>query len=171
MIGYQYSNPLLGDTPYYVSWLPTNICVIYRYVVMVPGHLQPLCYPSLDQRSQHSIQQNIRNKHYLFTCVWPYVFHCIHNKYYVCDNGDWTKWSKFCIRCFQMHFPEWKLLFWDWNFTGPKGPNENVNIDSGNGLVPNRQHVIIWNNVHQYLWCNIISIRHNVGKVAQKPQP
>ena len=29
----------------------------------------------------------------------------------------WTKWLPFRIQYFQMHFREWKVLYFDWNFT------------------------------------------------------
>ena len=52
----------------------------------------------------------------------------------------WTKWPRFRRRYFQMHFREWKVLYFDSNFTEvcSYGSNwQHVSIGSGNGMSPN----------------------------------
>ena len=60
-----------------------------------------------------------------------------------------TRWPPFSRRHFQMHFPEWKCVNFEWNFTElcSQGSNwQYASIGSDNGLVPNRRQAIIWNN-------------------------
>ena len=55
-----------------------------------------------------------------------------------------------------MHFREWKVLYFDLNFTevGSQGSNwQYVGIGLGNGLVPNRQQAITWTNADPIHWC------------------
>ena len=57
------------------------------------------------------------------------------------DGRNFYRWH------FHMHFLEWKVLYFDLNFTEvcSQGFNwQNVCIGSGNGLVPNRRQAIIW---------------------------
>ena len=60
-----------------------------------------------------------------------------------------TKWTLSCRRYFQMHFREWKVLYFDTNFTevcslGFNWQKNSVGLD--NGLAPNRRQAIIWTN-------------------------
>ena len=58
-----------------------------------------------------------------------------------------TKWPPF-VRYFHMHFPDENMSF-DSNSLkfALEGPIEQVNSESGNSLVPNRQQDSIWFNV------------------------
>ena len=49
----------------------------------------------------------------------------------------WTKWPPLCRRYIQMHFREWKVLYFG---------------SSDNGLVPNRWQAIIWTNADLNHW-------------------
>ena len=70
--------------------------------------------------------------------------------------SPWTKWLPFLGRHFQMHFREWKILYFDLNFTKvcPEGCNwQCTSIGLDNGLAPNRQQAIIWTNADTIHWC------------------
>ena len=63
---------------------------------------------------------------------WPLCLHVHHNGAMVATHScgyigkaavmatpwNWDKWLPFNRRHFQMHFLEWQLLYFDWNFTG-----------------------------------------------------
>ena len=69
--------------------------------------------------------------------------------------SPWTKWPPFHRQHFQMHFHEWKFLYFDSNFTEvcSQGVNrQKVSVGSGNGLAPNRRQAIIWTNADPGLW-------------------
>ena len=56
---------------------------------------------------------------------------------------------------FQVHFLEWKLLNFKWNFTETFSLGSNWqygSIGSDNGLAPNRRQTIIWSNVGMLHW-------------------
>ena len=74
---------------------------------------------------------------------------------YLNSISPWTKWPPFRRGHFQLHFHEWKVLYFDSNFTEVcfLGPNwQKVIITSGNGLAPNRRQAITWSNVDPVLW-------------------
>ena len=69
----------------------------------------------------------------------------------------WTKWPRFRRRYFQMHFREWKVLYWfrtwfalclyditHWGRVTHVCVNKLTIIDSDNGLSPGRRQAIIW---------------------------
>ena len=61
-----------------------------------------------------------------------------------------TKWPPFPWRHFEMHFHEWKFLYFELNFTQvcSQGSNSQYpSIGSDNGLAPIRRRAIIWTNV------------------------
>ena len=65
-----------------------------------------------------------------------------------------TKWPPFHRR-FQMHFHEWKVLYFESTHTefGSKGSNKQYsNNGSDNGLGLIRQQAIIWANADPFLW-------------------
>ena len=67
----------------------------------------------------------------------------------------WTKWPPFRKRYFHMHFREWKILYFDYNFTDvcPQGSNwQSSSIGLDNGLAPNRRQPIIWTNADPINW-------------------
>ena len=54
-----------------------------------------------------------------------------------------------------MHFREWKILYFDYNFTDvcPQESNwQSSSIGLDNGLVPNRRQAIIWTNADPINW-------------------
>ena len=56
---------------------------------------------------------------------------------------------------FQMHFPEWKWMNSDWNFTELYSYGSNrwySSIGLDNGLAPNRRQAIIWTNADPIHW-------------------
>ena len=56
---------------------------------------------------------------------------------------------------FQVHFHEWKVLYFDSNFTDicSKGSNwQSPSIGLDNGLAPNRRQAIIWTNANPIHW-------------------
>ena len=62
----------------------------------------------------------------------------------------------FCRRHFHVHFLEWKLSNFKWNFIEIcyLGSNWQLTIiDSGNGLSPNRWQAIFWTNDGIVYWC------------------
>ena len=66
-----------------------------------------------------------------------------------------TKWLQFRRRYIQMHFREWKVLYFDQNFTEVCSSRSNwqyISLGLGNGLVPNRRQAIIWTNADQIHW-------------------
>ena len=55
----------------------------------------------------------------------------------------------------EMHFCEWKVLYFDRNFTEVCSYESNwqyPSIGLDNGLVPNRQQAIIWTNAELIYW-------------------
>ena len=57
---------------------------------------------------------------------------------------------------FQMHFHEWKILYFDKNFTEVCSSGSNwqyCSIGLHNGLAPNRRQAIIWTNADPIHWC------------------
>ena len=67
----------------------------------------------------------------------------------------WTKWPPFYRQYFQMHFHEWKVLYFDLNFTEVFSQVSNwqwPSIGSDNGLAPNRRQAIIWTNAEWIHW-------------------
>ena len=68
----------------------------------------------------------------------------------------WRKWPPFRRRHFQIHFLEWKVWYFDSNFTEvcSKGSNwQEVSIGSGDGLALNRWQAITWSNADPVHWC------------------
>ena len=66
-----------------------------------------------------------------------------------------TKWSPYRRWQLQVHFLEWKLLNFKWNFTKISSLWSNWqygSIGSDNGLAPNRRQAIIWTNVGTFYW-------------------
>ena len=62
------------------------------------------------------------------------------------------KWLTVCRQHFQMHFIEWKCLYFKSNFTEVSSLGsswQEVNIGSGNGLAPRRRQAITWTNDDQ----------------------
>ena len=54
-----------------------------------------------------------------------------------------------------MHFPEWKVLYFDWNFIelcSQRSCWQQPKIGLDNGLVPNRRQASIWTNADQIHW-------------------
>ena len=67
---------------------------------------------------------------------------------YSLTHLPWTKWPSFRRRYFQMHFREWKVLYFNHNFTKfiPKGPIDNKSSNGlDNGLAPNRRQAYYLN--------------------------
>ena len=61
-----------------------------------------------------------------------------------------------------MHFNEWKILYFDWNFTEVCLLWSNWQQHSSplnNGLVPNRRQAIIWNNADPIHWRKYTALR------------
>ena len=76
---------------------------------------------------------------------------CIRN-YHI---GAETRWQRFRIQHFQMHFLERKCLNFHWYFTEVYSQGSNwqyTSIGSDNGLVPTRQQAIIWTNDDLVYW-------------------
>ena len=74
---------------------------------------------------------------------------------HVSKRGHWTKWPQIRRRYFQMHFIEWKVLKFDYNFTEvcSTGFNEQYpSIGLDNGLAPNMRQAIMWSNAHPIHW-------------------
>ena len=68
-----------------------------------------------------------------------------------------------------MHFYEWKVLYFDSNFTDVWSQATNwqkVSIVLGNGLVPSRQQAITWTNVGLVHWRMYICMSVNQGLVS-----
>ena len=62
-----------------------------------------------------------------------------------------------------MHFHEWKLLYFDSNFTAvcSQGSTQQlVSIGSGNGLAPNRRQAITWTNAYPVHWRIYAALLH-----------
>ena len=69
--------------------------------------------------------------------------------------SPWTKWPKLRRRHFQMHFHEWKVLYFDSNFTEVcswKSNWQNVGIGSGSCMAPNRRQAITLTNADPVRW-------------------
>ena len=51
---------------------------------------------------------------------------------WVNSSPPWRKWPSFCRQCFQTNFHEWKVSYFDTNFTSynfvPKGPTDNKSV-------------------------------------------
>ena len=99
---------------------------------------------SLEQCCYKNIALNISLLILVVHC-WPLFICQVHaiNSYPSC-----TKWLLF-PRHFQMHFYEWKDLYFDTKFTevcyyGSRW--QYISIGSGNGLASNRRQAIIWTN-------------------------
>ena len=68
---------------------------------------------------------------------------------------DKTKWPPFRRRNFQVHFLEWKLLNFEFNFTeicSLWSNRQYGSTDSDNRLVPNRWQAIIWTHDALTYW-------------------
>ena len=68
---------------------------------------------------------------------------------------------------FQMHFPEWKCLNFDWNFTEicSLGSNwQQSSAGSDDDLAPSRRQAIIWTNDDLFCWCIYTSLSLNESK-------
>ena len=68
-------------------------------------------------------------------------------------------------RNFQMHFIEWKVLYFDSNFTELCW--QWVTIASGNGWAPKRRQVIIWTNadpVHRRIYATLGGLNNQLAK-------
>ena len=66
-----------------------------------------------------------------------------------------------------MHFLDWKLVYFAYDFTETYSPELNqryVSIGSDNGLVPERQQAIIWTNAVLVYWC--IYPLHGLGDLT-----
>ena len=62
-------------------------------------------------------------------------------------------WKKFCVfNYFLSNLTE--ICSWGLNW-------QYANIDSGNGMVPNRWQATTWTNVDQGTWCHIVLLGHN----------
>ena len=62
---------------------------------------------------------------------------------------------------FQMHFLEWKSLYFDFNLSEICSQIFNlhwVGINSGDGSVLKRQQAITWTNVDQVSWYHLVSL-------------
>ena len=62
---------------------------------------------------------------------------------------------------FQMHFHEWKVIYFDMNFIEICfwGRNwQSLSIGSGNGLAPNRRQTIIWTNANPVYQCIYVAL-------------
>ena len=73
-------------------------------------------------------------------------------------TSPWIKWNMmpFHRQYFHMHFREWKVLYFDKNFTEicSKGFNwQQTSTGLDNGLAPNRRQAIIWTNADPINWC------------------
>ena len=69
--------------------------------------------------------------------------------------SPWTKWPPFRRRYFQMHFPDWKVLYFGWNFTEVFSWRYNwqqPSTGSDNGLAPYMRESIIWTNADPIHW-------------------
>ena len=80
----------------------------------------------------------------------------VHNGYvWQIHQDPWTKWSPFRRRYFHLHFCQWKVLYFDYNFTavcssGSKWQWPSTGLD--NGLASNRRQAIIWTNADAIHW-------------------
>ena len=54
---------------------------------------------------------------YMQAHSWPSPGVSCLRDYYLTHPPPLIKWPPFCRRYFQMHFPEWKILYFDSNFT------------------------------------------------------
>ena len=88
-------------------------------------------------------------------------------------STPWTKWPPFRRRYFQMHFHEWKLLYFYQNFAEVCSNWQYPSSGSGNGLTPNRRQAIIWTNadpihicVTRVSWVNSCCCCNNWNKTA-----
>ena len=86
-----------------------------------------------------------------------------------------AKWLPFHRQHFQMHFPEWKLFYFDSNFTEicPQSSNWQYDtIGSDNGLAPNRCQAIIWTNDSLVYWCIYVTLELDELKLCNvNPSP
>ena len=116
----------------------------------------------------------------LYTCgpeipvTWPavprgfvlHVFSCDDWCHHCLVKSSWVpcnlahlpldKMAPISQRHFGMHFHQWKVLWFDSNFTGVCSWGSNwqyVSIGSGNGLVPNRRQTITWTKADLVHWC------------------
>ena len=67
-----------------------------------------------------------------------------------------------------MHFLEWKVWYFDSNFTEvcPQGFNwQQASISSGNGLAPNRRQAIIWTNADPIHWSIYAALGRDESKI------
>ena len=70
----------------------------------------------------------------------------------------WTKWLPFHKRYIHKHFLEWKVLYFEWDFTevcsfcslGSNWQQPSIGLESG--LAPNRRQANIWINVGPIHW-------------------
>ena len=75
------------------------------------------------------------------------LWHIAGNPLIICETR--TKWRIFGRRYIQMHFLEWKSLYFDSNFTEVCSQwfnSQCVSIGWCNGLAPSRQQAIMWTN-------------------------
>ena len=116
-----------------VRWLYSFVCTLhYLIIIIIQTYLNIYIY----QTSKMFVR-------YLLSCVSKI------------NASPWTKWLPFRRRYFQMHFREWKVLFFYQNFTEVCSLGSNwdlVSVGSGNGLAPKRRLVIIWTNADPVHW-------------------
>ena len=80
-------------------------------------------------------------------CEMAYVGDVPHGIYWLISL--WTKWPQFHRRYFQLHFREWKVLYFDLNFTDVW---QYPSIVLDNGLATNRRQANIWTNADPVHW-------------------
>ena len=87
--------------------------------------------------------------------------------------SPWTKWPAFRRQYFQVHFREWKLLYFDWYFIEfcSLGSNwQKLRIGLYNGLAPNRRQAIIWTNAVPIHW-RINAALGTMGRYVKQRDP
>ena len=71
------------------------------------------------------------------------------------SSPSWAKWPSFSRRYLQTHYHEWKVLYFDLNFTGVCSQVSNwqyLSIGLDKGLAPNKRQAIIWTNADPIRW-------------------
>ena len=85
-------------------------------------------------------------------------------------TGHFMHWL-FSRRCFQMHFPEWKCVYFNYDFTEVCfwwSDLQYTTNGSDNGFALVRRQAIIWTNDGLVYWCTFVSLglselSHSIG--------
>ena len=121
----------------------------------------------ITHQSRHMLawmQQSRTSSH----CDAQYTFRTWSCNKYINTLGPTQKWPLFHRRHFQAHFREWKLFFFQYNFTEICSHGSNyqyANIGCDDGLSPNRRQAIIWTKcgrvyirIHAFLSLNDLRV-------------